>query len=177
MIRDRRAVEFAELHAVAQERARLLELTNEAIRKLSLEADRRKELIESVSAENETLRSEIEVLRGALVERDELASSLERTAEQRLAAMAEIENAAQERLELIENLRSVIDAKDAELLERDEQIAQLRAIAQERLEAIHQLDQAVAPLREEAEKRAGLLAEMSEVLEQQDREIARLRAR
>ena len=73
MIRDRRASELAELYAVAQERARLLELTNDALRKLTFEADRRKELIDHLTAE-------IELLRTAVAERESEAEILQRAA-------------------------------------------------------------------------------------------------
>jgi methyl-accepting chemotaxis protein len=106
MIRDRRASEIAKLDAVAQERARLLELTNEALRKLAFEADRRKELIDQ-------LTDEIEILR--------------RAAEERLESIQRLDEAlTQTRLEA--EKRAALLAEMSEVLERqDREIARLRA--------------------------------------------------
>ncbi len=155
MIRDRRASELAELYAVAQERARLLELSNEALRKLTHEADRRKELIDGLTAEAENLRGEIDLLRTAIGERD--------------GEIALLRLAIGERDGVIGILRTAI-------AEREAQGEIFKRAADERLEGLERLDEALEKTRVEAEKRATLLAEMSEVLERQDREIARLRS-
>ena len=175
-VAEERLAGMLELKTAAEERLAVTETLRASIAhgplgKIVVEADRRKELIDRLSGEIDEMRSELELFRTALPERDARIEALERVAAERLSAIVEVQGAAEERLEAIDELRATLAYREAELSEFE----QLRRVAEERLQGMRELDKALTATRAEAEKRAALLAEMSEVLERQDQEIGRLR--